>query len=80
MTQKLKNIVALQKNFNVEKIKGNISWNTFCTGIGILVLYFIIRLAVKDAIKESTVDLENSMKESVKSSLLEYDWAKNNKE
>ncbi|MBU3090195.1 hypothetical protein [Clostridium gasigenes] len=49
-------------------------------GIGILVLYFIIKLAVKDAIKESSVDLENSMKESVKSSLLEYDWAKNNKE
>lgn len=44
-----------------------------------VIFYFIIKLAMKNAIKESLKETENSMKDLVKSSILEYEWAKNNK-
>lgn len=39
-----------------------------------IVLYFIIKLAVKNAIKESMEDVENSIKKSIKAVLNEREF------
>lgn len=47
--------------------------------IGIIITYFIIELAVKNAIKESLEDIESVIKESIVVGLSEYEYKKQNK-
>lgn len=48
--------------------------------IGIIVTYFIIKLAVKNAINECLEDIGSVMKKSIVEGLSEYEYKKQNKE
>lgn len=45
----------------------------FFAALAVLVLYFVVRLAVKHAIKESQWDLGFTMKDSIKKALVELE-------
>ena len=47
--------------------------------IGIIIMYLIIKEAVKSAIKESLDDIKSVMKESIVLGLSEYEYNKHNK-
>lgn len=48
--------------------------------IGIIITYFIIKLAVKSAINESLEDIKPMIKESIVGGLSEFEYKKHNKE
>lgn len=48
--------------------------------IGIIITYFIIKLAVKSAINESLEDIKSIIKESIVEGLSEFEHKKHNKE
>ena len=47
--------------------------------IGIVITYFIIKVAVKSAINESLYDIKPMLKESIVEALSEYEYKKKNK-
>lgn len=57
---------------------GGISY-LFFIAIGFLLLYFVVRMAVKHAIKESQLDIGLTFRDSIKKALNELENEKNNK-
>lgn len=53
--------------------------NLFFIALGVVLLYFVIKLAVKHAIKESQWDLGFTLKDSVKKALKEIENENGNK-
>jgi hypothetical protein len=48
--------------------------------VGSIITYFIIKIAVKNAINESLEDIKPMIKESILEGLSEYEYKKQNKE
>lgn len=49
----------------------------FCIIVPILVLYFIIRIAVRHAINDNLENIESVVKKAIKTSVNEKEWREN---